>query len=58
MTSPSSLSYYGTLGEQLEEAEGLLIGLGQEADGASSGPGAAEEHTAPPQAPHGTAAGL
>ena len=44
------------LWEQLKEAEGLLVGLGQGNDGAASAPRAAEKHTLATEAPHGVAA--
>lgn len=45
------------LWEQLKEAEGLLVGLGQSGDGAAPILRAAEKHTLPAEAPHGVAAG-
>lgn len=44
------------LGEQLEEAQGLPVWLGQEGDVAASLAAAAEKHAAAAEAPHGVAA--
>lgn len=45
-----------TLREELKEAEGLLVGLGQGDDGAAPIPRASEMHTLPAEAPHSVAA--
>lgn len=51
MTSPH-------LGQQLQEAERLPMGLRQRGDGAAPGARAPEQHALAAQAPHGAAAGV
>lgn len=44
--------------QQLKQSEGLLMGLGQQGDGATPVLRAPQQHAPPAQAPNGTAAGV